>query len=122
MIAIKDEIICFQPRNEGPWYPTLRVLHKYPSLMPKFRVDRGAIKFVLRGAKIKCPGVTSDGGRMEDVECDTPVQIVAEGCENACAVGISCMSTAEILKVNQGDAVDSLHHLNDGLWQFPTLS
>lgn len=30
--------------------------------MPKVQVDKGAIKFVLSGADIMCPGLTSAGG------------------------------------------------------------
>lgn len=39
-----------------------------PSMMPKMQVDRGAIGFVLRGSNIMCPGLTSPGGRMENVQ------------------------------------------------------
>lgn len=31
-------------------------------MMPKVRVDKGAIKFVFKGADIMCPGLTSAGG------------------------------------------------------------
>lgn len=42
--------------------------------MKKFQVDRGAIKFVLAGANIMCPGLTSPGGAMDDeVSEETPV-------------------------------------------------
>lgn len=42
--------------------------------MKKFRVDRGAIKFVLAGANIMCPGLTSAGGNLdEEVPADSPV-------------------------------------------------
>lgn len=42
--------------------------------MKKLQVDRGAIKFVLAGANIMCPGLTSPGGALDDeVEADTPV-------------------------------------------------
>lgn len=42
--------------------------------MKKFQVDRGAIKFVLSGANIMCPGLTSPGGAMDgEVEAETPV-------------------------------------------------
>jgi PUA domain protein len=42
--------------------------------MKKFQVDRGAIKFVLSGANIMCPGLTSPGGVLDDeVEEETPV-------------------------------------------------
>ncbi|URE31027.1 60S ribosomal protein L18 [Musa troglodytarum] len=42
--------------------------------MKKFQVDRGAIKFVLSGANIMCPGLTSPGGALdEEVLEETPV-------------------------------------------------
>lgn len=45
-----------------------------PNIMKKLQVDRGAIKFVLAGANIMCPGLTSLGGALdEDVEAETPV-------------------------------------------------
>ena len=52
----------------------------------------------------------------DEVEEDTPVAIYAEDKRNALAVGITKMSTADIKKVNKGIGVDTVHHLNDGLW------
>jgi hypothetical protein len=47
---------------------------KDPGIMKMFRVDRGAIKFVLAGANIMCPGLTSAGGALdEEVSADAPV-------------------------------------------------
>ena len=37
------------------------------------QVDKGAIKFVLSGANIMCPGLTSPGAKMEDVPEGTVV-------------------------------------------------
>lgn len=37
-----------------------------PEIMKKLQVDRGAIKFVLSGANIMCPGLTSPGGALDD--------------------------------------------------------
>lgn len=52
---------------------TLAVL-QYPDMMPKLRADVGAIKFVLSGANIMCPGLTSPGATIHDeVKEDTPV-------------------------------------------------
>jgi len=34
--------------------------------MSEVQVDKGAIRFVLGGANIMCPGLTSKGGKMED--------------------------------------------------------
>lgn len=42
--------------------------------MKKLQVDRGAIKYVLAGANIMCPGLTSPGGALDDgVAEETPV-------------------------------------------------
>lgn len=42
-------------------------------MMPQIQVDKGAIKHVLRGSNIMCPGVTSPGGKLDDVEANTVV-------------------------------------------------
>ena len=44
------------------------ILHCFadPNIMKKLQVDRGAIKFVLSGANIMCPGLTSPGGALDD--------------------------------------------------------
>jgi predicted ribosome-associated RNA-binding protein Tma20 len=39
---------------------------QYPDMMPRLRADLGAIKFVLSGANIMCPGLTSPGATMHD--------------------------------------------------------
>ena len=68
-----------------------------PILLPKIQVDRGAIKFVLSGANIMCPGLTSKGARMEvDLPNDAVVAIMAEGKEHALAIGQLKMSTEEM--------------------------
>ena len=116
-VVLVEGVPLFFQLRDGPYFPTLKTLHKYPDMMPKLRVDKGAIKFVFQGANIMCPGLTSPGAQMHDeVEEDTPVAIYAEDKRNALAVGITKMSTADIKKVNKGIGVDTVHHLNDGLW------
>lgn len=47
--------------------------------MPEVQVDKGAIRFVLGGAHIMCPGLTSKGGKMEE---DLPAETaVVRACE-----------------------------------------
>jgi malignant T-cell-amplified sequence len=41
--------------------------------MKKLQVDRGAIKYVLAGANIMCPGFTSLGALDDEVEAEIPV-------------------------------------------------
>ena len=86
MVVINNQPLFFNHRN-GPWFPTLRLLHlcmcscarhlcfaysiSDPTLLPIMRVDKGAIKFVLQGANIMCPGLTSPGGSLAEVGVDT---------------------------------------------------
>eukprot|EP00727_Mastigamoeba_balamuthi_P004487 m51a1_g14036 hypothetical protein (181) ;mRNA; r:1164719-1165881 len=120
MVAIDNEPQFFNV-NDGQWIPTLRLLHKYPFILPRYQVDKGAIKFVLSGAQIMCPGLTSPGGRMEDVDKGAIVAIMAEGKEHALAIGQTTMSTADIRAKNKGPGVENLHSLLDGLWQLKKL-
>jgi PUA domain protein len=39
---------------DGPYIPTLRLLHRYPDLLPHVQVDRGAIKFLLAVSVLCC--------------------------------------------------------------------
>eukprot|EP00922_Rhytidocystis_sp_ex-Travisia-forbesii_P006299 GHVS01009131.1.p1 GENE.GHVS01009131.1~~GHVS01009131.1.p1 ORF type:complete len:182 (-),score=11.48 GHVS01009131.1:460-1005(-) len=115
VLSETKEPLFFQYRD-GPWVPTLRIVHKYPSMLPKMQVDRGAIKYVLRGSNIMCPGLTSTGGRMETVGKNVVVQVTAEGKSNACAVGITTMSSDDIRTKNKDICIETYHYLNDGLW------
>ncbi|KAL3878375.1 hypothetical protein ACJMK2_030764 [Sinanodonta woodiana] len=109
------EAVFFRQRD-GPYYPALKLIHKYPFILPHMQVDKGAIRFVLSGANIMCPGLTSPGAKMTKVDKDQIVAIMAEGKQHALAIGVTKMSTDEIISSNKGIGVDNIHYLNDGLW------
>lgn len=44
-----------------------------PFILPHQQVDKGAIKFVLSGANIMCPGLTSPGAKLYPAAVDTVV-------------------------------------------------
>lgn len=67
-----------------------------PFILPHMQVDKGAIRFVLSGANIMCPGLTSPGAKMSKLESGKVAAIMAEGKENALAVGKLVMSTEEM--------------------------
>jgi len=121
-VACLHGVPVFMSDRDSHWFPTLRVLHQYPEMMPKLRTDQGAIKFVLSGANIMCPGLTSPGATMHnEVDANTAVAIFAEGKEHAMAVGLTKMSTQEMKDVNKGIGVELIHHLNDALWKTAPL-
>ena len=52
------------------------------------QVDKGAIQFVLQGANIMCPGLTSKGAlMMPNIPVSTLVTIMAEDKQHALAIG-----------------------------------
>ncbi|KAI4641716.1 hypothetical protein J4E93_007814 [Alternaria ventricosa] len=111
--------------------PHLTLVHKYPFAFHRLRIDRGAIRFVLSGATLMAPGLTSPGGRLpgpelsdedkevygaEDLKEGEVVVIEAEGKETACMVGVLKMGTEEMKRVKKGQACEAGHYLGDGLW------
>lgn len=120
LINSSGRLLFFRSR-EGPWCPTLKLLHQYPFLLPKQKVDKGAIKFVLSGANIMCPGLTHPNAKMTECPENTIVAIFAEGKENALAIGKTVMSTADIASKNKGIGVENYHYLNDGLWNMKEI-
>ncbi|TDH67691.1 hypothetical protein CCR75_006886 [Bremia lactucae] len=116
IVLHEGEPVFFNQRD-GPFMPTLRLLHKVPHVMKQVRADKGAIPFVLSGANVMCPGLTSAGGEMpESLEAGTPVAIMAEDKEHAMAIGILTLSTDDIRNVNKGVAIEMVHFLGDDLW------
>ncbi|CDK26654.1 unnamed protein product [Kuraishia capsulata CBS 1993] len=118
LYLIDNEVVFFQQFDE--LIPSLKVVHKYPSCFPHVQVDRGAIKFVLSGANIMCPGLTSAGGWLpeETIPEGSIVIVKAEGKETALAVGKLLMSSDEIKAQNKGMGIELQHYLGDGLWKF----
>ena len=53
MVTIDGSYLFFN-HFDGPYFPNLKILHKYPDILPKIQVDKGAIKFVLKGAGEIC--------------------------------------------------------------------
>ncbi|TFY78562.1 hypothetical protein EWM64_g5449 [Hericium alpestre] len=122
--TLHGEPLFFQ-HFDGPLYPTLRLLHKYPFILPRVRIDRGAIRFLLSGAHMMCPGMTSAGGWLPPADAalpaGTPIAIDAEGKEHSVGVGITKLSTEEMKKVNKGIGVESVTYLGDDFWALQKL-
>lgn len=121
-LAIKDEIVFFSIRD-GPYYPTLRLVQRYPDMISRLQVDRGAIPFVLKGAPIMAVGFVSKGGAIpKDLPEGTPVAIFAEGKEHPMAIGVTTMSTETMKSGNvKGTGCENIHYMGDGLWHSYTL-
>ncbi|EPQ31893.1 uncharacterized protein PFL1_00092 [Pseudozyma flocculosa PF-1] len=122
MLVYKGEVLFFQHFDE-PYLPSLKVLHRYPFLLPSVQVDRGAIRFLLSGANIMSPGLVSAGGKLPDpsagetaLDIGQGVAVRAQGKEEIVAVGLMKMSSEEIRKTGKGIGVDNIHYIGDDLW------
>ncbi|KAL1979250.1 hypothetical protein VTN96DRAFT_6402 [Rasamsonia emersonii] len=120
LYTIDTNPLFFQP-FDGPLIPHLRLLHAFPDALPRLRVDRGAIRFVLSGAALMAPGLTSPGGWLPDkehaLEAGQVVAVGAEGKEEICLVGPLKMGTEEMKEKKKGVVMDEGHYLGDGLWR-----
>ncbi|GMM37250.1 translation machinery-associated protein 20 [Saccharomycopsis crataegensis] len=122
LYAIDDTVVVYQIKDE--LFPSLHVVHKYPQLFHTVQVDRGAIKFVLGGANIMCPGLTSKGAQLpegDELHKDDVVIVKAEGKENALAVGKLVMDVQDIKNLNKGIGIELIHYLGDGLWNLSLM-
>ncbi|KAK2742549.1 translation machinery-associated protein 20 [Myotisia sp. PD_48] len=125
LYVVDSKPIFFQTAH-SPLLPHLRILHEFPNALPTIGIDRGAIRFVLSGATLMAPGLTSPGGRLPDplnnpedkpLQAGAIVGITAEGKQEICMVGELKMGTEEMKAKNKGAVIDEGHYLGDGLWK-----
>ncbi|MDD1671571.1 MAG: RNA-binding protein [Methanomicrobiales archaeon] len=95
-------------------FPTIRgaLLHTFSQR--RITVDKGAIPFVINGADIMRPGITTV---TDDVRAGAPVLIVEEGYGKPIAVGIALQDGPELLKQPKGKMVRTIHYVGDLLWK-----
>ncbi|KXT13754.1 hypothetical protein AC579_6603 [Pseudocercospora musae] len=129
LYSLGDKPLFWQHMDD-PIIPHLRVIHQYPQCFQHVRIDRGGIRFVLSGATLMTPGLTSPGGRLpggpeseqwanggKEIEAGEVVVVDAEGKENACMVGVLKQSTCEMKEKKKGPAIENGHYVGDGLWK-----
>ncbi|KRZ15250.1 Malignant T-cell-amplified sequence 1 [Trichinella zimbabwensis] len=111
LIGPNGDLLFFKSRD-GSFIPTLRLLHQYPFLLPWQQVDKGAIRFVLSGANVMCPGLTSKGAKLTpEIEKKSVVAIMAEGKQHAMAIE-HCSSRADDQRCTISEAnVDEVNNI-----------
>ena len=101
--------------------PHLTIVHQYPHAFRSIGIDRGAIRFVLSGAALMVPGLTSKGGSLppaeEEIKEGEVVVVSAEGKTEACMVGVLAVGTEKMKESKKGVAIEGGHYLGDGLWR-----
>lgn len=108
-----DEPLFFNQRD-GPYYMTLKLLHRLGDVMVTVYTDQGAISPLLNGADLMCAGVKKDD--LADFPEGSPVCVVALGKTLPFAIGTAKMSSQELKKAKSGIGIEIIHRLGDGLW------
>lgn len=93
--------------------PNLKLVLEYPDLLPCVYVDEGAVKALINGADLKAPGVK---GCPNDFEVNSIVAVRLLEHEEAFALGIAVMSSEDLKKKPNGNAIKIHHILKDELW------
>lgn len=110
LILLNRELAFFY--HDERIVPTLQYLQKNPFLK-KVAIDRGAIKFIINGADIMRPGITSFD---QAILSDDIIMIVDQEHQKPLAVGFALMSSAELASTTSGKAVKNLHFVGDRIW------
>ncbi|HII76414.1 MAG TPA: DUF1947 domain-containing protein [Methanolinea sp.] len=100
-------------RLQGMVFPTLRGLLEHPFPSRRVVVDSGAVPFVIKGADVMRPGITSIS---DDVTAGMPVQVVEERHGKPIALGIALFDACEMREKNTGKVIKTLYYVGDDLW------
>ncbi|CAH7674842.1 hypothetical protein BY996DRAFT_4560686, partial [Phakopsora pachyrhizi] len=115
-ILVCKRLALFFQRFDKAYISALRLVHQFKILIS------GEIKFVLLGANITCPGLTSPGASQpEKLSTNTPVLVLAEGKEWVCVIGFTQRSYNNMRKVNKVIGVGNIHYLGKNLWAIGSI-
>ena len=110
IVIVDGDVLLFQINDM--YFPTVRGVLELGLRKNVVMVDAGAVRFVVNGADIMCPGITSAD---PDIQPEDPVIIVEETHDKPLAIGISLLPGTEMV-ASSGKAVKSLHYVGDKLW------
>ncbi|KAF7551810.1 hypothetical protein G7Z17_g4770 [Cylindrodendrum hubeiense] len=129
-LYVLDTVPLFFQHDTTDIIPHLRLVHRFPQAFPTIRIDRGAIRFggrcrrgaakTLEEGKELDQHVDAEGRWSRELLKGEPVVVMAEGKEEACAVGILVASTDEVKAKGKGPVIEEAHFLGDGMWNLTT--
>lgn len=107
--------IVFWNIRDGPWIPTLRLLQRYPAMLPTLLTDLACPKFILQGAQMMAPGIHHMD---HDLPCGA---IVSVGIQDAPPFFIGRLTQAgkDIMAEGRHEkAIETLNIIGDGFWEY----
>jgi len=101
-------------RIEKDLIPSLKALIDNKLDLKQITVDSGAIKFILNGADVMRPGITSFD---DNIAKNDYVKITEESCQHPIAIGMALLTSNDIKSTKTGKIVKNIHFINDKLWK-----
>ncbi|MDK2891851.1 RNA-binding protein [Methanohalophilus sp.] len=99
-------------QESGVWFPTLKGVLEYNIDRQVVVVDMGAVRFVVNGADIMCPGIVSADPNIAEGDL---VIIKEEGHNKPLAIGKALLEASKMI-ADSGKAIKSIHYVGDRLW------
>ncbi|TRO57721.1 DUF1947 domain-containing protein [Candidatus Bathyarchaeota archaeon] len=100
-------------KSEEKLIPTL-FFERYISSTPKIIVDMGAVPHLCNGADVMAPGVQKVA---DEFSKGGLVLIVDEKYGKVIAIGEALFNSNEIIKMNQGKIIRTLHYVGDNIYE-----
>lgn len=111
LILVDGKPLLFE--IEGCLFPTVRGALEMELQKRVVTVDKGAIRFVSKGADIMAPGIVAADPEIKEGDL---VIIVEETHRKPLAIGKALMIGAEMVEATSGKAIKSITHVGDKLW------
>lgn len=112
IIIVDGDVLFFQDEGEDEMFPTVKGALELGIDCCRVVVDSGAVKFVVNGADIMCPGIVSADPSIKENDL---VIIAEETHGKALAIGRAMIPGSEMVG-RSGKAVKSIHYVGDDLW------
>ncbi len=113
IILVDREPIAF--KKDDKIIPTIKLLLKSLPNKNLVVVDKGAIRFLIKGADVMAPGIVDAD---ENIKEGDVVFVVDEEHKKPICVGIALMNGKTMKESNEGRAVKNLHYVGDKIWKF----
>jgi PUA-domain protein len=94
-------------------FPTVKGAIERPFPQRRIAVDAGAIPYVINGADVMRPGITSVS---PDVRAQAPVQIVDERHGKPLAICLALLDAPQIEQSTAGKMCKNVHFVGDEIW------
>ncbi|MCD4703852.1 MAG: RNA-binding protein [Methanosarcinaceae archaeon] len=110
-IIIVDGAIMFF-KDDGMYVPTIKGVMGLGLDSNVVVVDAGAVRFVVNGADVMCPGIVS-----ADPEIQTDDLVIIKEVTHDKPLGMGrALVPGDSMKAKSGKAVRSIHYVGDDLW------